>query len=112
MEIQFPVRVRLTPMAISELINCEYGSYEDHILADGTRLEHYADGSLHAVEIAQRFKTFIEMRDQYEIDEILGQSATGTWSMYHLHSAMKLYDALIPLASPKAQKWIGPPTGM
>ena len=89
MDSTYPIRVRLTPHAIAELEGAEYGSYEDHIL-DDERLAPYDDGTLHCVEIVQRFKTVIVCNNQAEVDEVLGQSATGTFSIYCYRSAQKL----------------------
>jgi hypothetical protein len=112
----FPFKFRISAFALRELIECEFGSYEDHIEwqrgADGKREPPYDDGRLHCVEICERYKTQIVMNDQWELDEVFRQACTGTWSIYCNGTAQRLYDTLRPLASERAQRDTWRPTGM
>jgi len=94
----------MSAAALEELHSCEYGSYEDHVHADDSREEPYADGTLHIVEIIERspFKTVVELRSQDEVDEFFGQALTGTFGLYHCGIALRLYDELLPLVSERA----------
>lgn len=100
---EYPIRVRMSAKAMSELENCEYGSYEDHIHSDGTREEPYDDGSLHIVELIQRSpsKSYVDLQDQREVDEFFGQACTGTFGLYHPRICLRIYDELRPHASEK-----------
>ncbi len=93
------VTFRASAQSLSELEQCEYGSYEDHIL-DDERLGEYADGRLHIVEILARTgKGSIKMYNQAEIDEVFTQAVTGTWSLRCPRQTQRLYDELKELVS-------------
>jgi len=105
-----------------ELHSCEYGSYEDHIVNEqcgvckdfgptptpcpsckGTgsvvkRLEPYDKGRLHIVELLERdtSKTRVYLDTEEEINEFFVQAFTGTFGMYHLGVAERLYKQLAP----------------
>jgi len=82
----------------SELEACEYGSYEDHIKADGTREEPYDTGRLHLVELLQRDKrkTQVYLQTSAEIQEFFRGACTGTFGLYHLRTLQRIYKQLAP----------------
>lgn len=114
--MNFPIKFVAAPAILQELHSCEFGSYEDHIVNDSNggvkRLEPYnhiyEDGNirLHCVEIIERSKNkaVIEMRSQEEVDEVYGQALTGTFGLYHLRTALRLYKELEPYVSDAARK--------
>lgn len=106
----FPIRVRMSKGALEELHSCEYGSYEDHVHADDSREEPYDDGTLHIVEIIERspYKTVVQLENQAEVDEFFGQALTGTFGLYHVNIALRLYRELLPHVSEKAKASVNP----
>ena len=116
----FPIKVRMSAAALSELRECEYGSYEDHIHSDGDigeiREEEYGkrefgdhgDYLLHIVEIIDRspYKTVVELRNQHEVDEFFAQTGSGTFSLHHPRICLRIYDELLPLVSDNVPEWI------
>lgn len=102
----YPVKIKMRSSALTELHSCEYGSYEDHIRADDSREEPYADGTLHIVELIDRspYKTVVYLENQAEVDEFFGQACTGTWGLYCLGTALRIHDQLLPLVSEQAAK--------
>lgn len=102
-QAEFPIRVRMGAAALTELHSCEYGSYEDHIKQDGTREGEYADGTLHCVEIIERggHKTVVILKSQDELEEFFAQAMTGTWSMYCLRTAQRIYRELEDYCRPE-----------
>lgn len=108
MMITFPVKVKMRREAMDELHSCEYGSYEDHIHADDSREEPYADGTLHIVELLERspFKTVVYLENQEEVDEFFGQACTGTFGLYFRGTCLRIYDQLLPLVSEQAAKMV------
>lgn len=103
----FPVRVRMSAKALTELHEAEYGSYEDHVHRDGTRIDEYADGKLHCVELIERgkTKTVVYLNDQEELDEFFSQAMTGTWSMYCLGTARRIFRELEEYITDEAKKY-------
>jgi len=81
-----------------EAIACEYGSYEDHILSDGTREEPYDTGRLHVVELLERDKrrTRVRLQTVQEVEEFFGGLCTGTFGLYHLRTLQRIYKQLAP----------------
>ena len=101
----FPVKIKMRSSVLTELHSCEYGSYEDHI-HDDSRDAPYDDGTLHIVELIERspHRTVVYLQNQAEADEFFGQACTGTWGLYCLSAALRLYDQLLPLVSEQAAK--------
>lgn len=95
----YPVRVIMRSAELQELESCEYGSYEDHILGDGTREEPYDKGRLHIVELIQRspYKTIVELTTQEEVCEFYGAALSGTFGLYCLGTCQRIYNKLNPL---------------
>ncbi len=100
--------IKMSRAAFDELHSCEYGSYEDNICGEDGRLDEYADGSLHIVEILERspFKTVCHLYSQHEVDEFFGQCCTGTFGLYHLGVCIRVFDELEPLVSEQARKMV------
>jgi hypothetical protein len=94
--------------ALQELHSCEYGSFEDNILHDATRLNEYADGLLHIVEIIERspWRTRVDLQNQDEVDEFFAQTVTGTFGLYCPGIGQRIFDELEPLCSDKVPAWI------
>ena len=113
-EADFPVRVRMGAAALSELTECEYGSYEDHIHSDGAIGEiregeygerefgDHGDYRRHIVELIERggHKTVVILKNQDELDEFFVQSMTGTWGLTHERTAVRVFDELTDFVSP------------
>lgn len=120
MEIDYPVVVKMRSAELLELGDCEYGSFEDHIAAEGTvhwgvmngqytqgvdasedgaRLSPYDKGALHIVELIQRspHKTRVYLQTQEEIREFYGASLSGTFGLYCLGACRRIYKQLNPL---------------
>jgi len=120
MDIDYPVVINMRSVQLDELEQCEYGSYEDHIAAEGTvhhsvengqytkgvdasddgaRLSPYDSGALHIVELIQRspHKTRVYLNTQEEIREFYGASLSGTFGLYCLRTCQRLYKQLNPL---------------
>lgn len=102
----FPLRVRMSSAALTELHSCEYGSYEDHIhtgeicescgSVTTVRDEQYADGRLHIIELIERgaHKTVVILKNQIELDEFYCAALTGTFGLYHCGVALRIFDEL------------------
>lgn len=120
MEVEYPVVIKMRSKQFDELHSCEYGSYEDHIAADGcihssvangqytrnvdasndgSRLSPYDRGALHIVELLERstLKTRVELRSQEEIVEFYCAALSGTFGLYCLGTCLRLYEQLNPL---------------
>jgi len=97
----YPVKIQMSEKAKDELHRCEYGSYEDHILRDGSRLDRYADGRLHIVELIERspYKTVVYLENEEEVYEFWVQSCTGVFGLHHCGVCMRIFDELEPLIS-------------
>lgn len=123
MNIKFPVKVRMSSAALSELHACEFGSYEDHIAEpgtrhsradiedsneDGSRCGEYADGRLHIIELIDRspYKTIVLLNNQAEVDEFFAQAVSGTFGMYHPGVCQRVFDELSDLVSDDVPQWI------
>lgn len=100
--------IRMRRRAFDELHSCEYGSYEDSICGTDGRIDQYADGSLHIVEILERspFVSVCHLYTQHEIDEFFGQCCTGTFGLYHAAICFRIFDQLEPLVSDDAKKMV------
>lgn len=74
------------------------------------RRDPYDDGTLHIVEILERspYKTVVYLENQAEVDEFFGQALTGTFGLYHLNTALRLYRELLPHVSVEAAKAVRP----
>jgi hypothetical protein len=102
----YPIKVRMKKHHLQELHDCEYGSYEDHI-KDDERLEEYADGRLHIVEIIERSgKTVVELRDQNEVDEFFAQATSGTFGLYHPLVCLRVFNQLHQHISDAVPEWL------
>ena len=102
----FPVKLRFKRHHLEELHSCEYGSFEDNI-RDNERLNDYADGRLHIVEIIERGgATFVELRDQKELDEFFAQSTSGTFGLYHPRVCLRIFHSLIKHISDDVPEWL------
>lgn len=112
------ITVDLKRKAIKEELEaCEWGSYEDHIVdhtcdrcsgkasvgtkdcrhCKGTgvvtqRLEEFADGSLHIVELLLRdkSKTKCELRNSKEVQQFFEAMCSGTFGLYHLRTLKRI----------------------
>lgn len=132
--IEEPIaKIRMPSAALLELLDCEYGSYEDHIRdvqcdrcmgsgercmrtcglckGKGTvveRLEPYDKGALHLVEIVERskHKTVVYLHTQEEVDEFFVQACTGTFGMRRKGICLRIHDLLELLASEQARKLV------
>lgn len=100
--------IRMGRAAFDELHSCEYGSYEDSICSTDGRIDEYADGDLHIVEILERspFKTVCHLYSQHEVDEFFGQCCTGTFGLYHAGICFRVFDQLEPLVTDAARKMV------
>ena len=100
-----PIRLRFKAAHLEELHSCEFGSYEDHI-RDDERVGEYAD-RLHIVEIIERSgKTFVELRNQFEVDEFFAQATSGTFGLYHPRVCLRIFNELLPHISDEVPKWL------
>ena len=123
------VKITMTSSSWDELESCEYGSYEDHIAAegqahhlvasgtyvkgvdasdDGSRVSPYHDGRLHIVELIQRrgTKHSLELCGQQEIDEFFGAACTGTFGLYKLRVLQRIYRQLFPLVTEERRQFV------
>lgn len=106
------VSIRMSAAALAELHSCEFGSYEDSFSHDddndiNARVDEYADGTLHIVELIERSaKTVVHLFNQKEVDEFFGQTCSGTFSLYHPGVCLRVYNELLPHISDAVPEWI------
>ena len=106
---EYPVKVTMSSKAMTELRECEYGSYEDNVgYAGDERQGEYADGTLHIVELIDRspHKTVVYLQSQAEVDEFFAQAVSGTFGLYCPGVCQRIYDELLPLVSDAVPEWI------
>jgi len=88
----YPIKLKSSRPFIDEFEACEYGHYEDQ-LALRSEGEEEAE-KLTSVEICERHKTVIEIRNDDELAEIYFSLASGTIGLYKCAHANRLLDQI------------------
>jgi len=104
----FPIRIKMSAVALEELAQCEWGSWEDHKEARG-----------HPCEIAQRHKGVLVLDNAKEADRMYYAVCSGTFQLNRepgegrsfFRTACRIADVLRPFARPETVKQWPFPTG-
>jgi len=101
------IKIRMHPLALDELRECEFGSYEDHIQGKN-RTAPYDKGRLHIVELINRTnnKSVVTLDNAEECDEFFVQACTGTFGLYHPGVCLRIWDTLAAHVSEKTRNRI------
>jgi len=91
---EFPIKIRMTARTVEELSSAEYGSYEDWLNDDRKPTDYNGGRTCHTVEILERHKTVLEIRDETELKEVFWAVSTGLFSEYCPGAADRLYGEL------------------
>ena len=120
LEIRFPFEIYMHPKHQQELMECEWGSWEDNSTEDGELdVEEYG-GQIHPVQILQRqkdrthhYRNTLVVEDTEEATAIAYAVASGTFQLYCPRVAVRVFDLLLPYTDEEFRRgpWAGGPTG-
>ena len=110
----FPIKLRVNPDPLGELVQSECGRWEDHGtpdhgVFDPARCE--CDDKPHPFVylIANRYTTRLEIRDAAEAEEVYWAVCSGTFQLSHFKVARRIADALRPyVKAATVRRWPAP----
>jgi hypothetical protein len=110
----YPIRIKLTAAVLEELGQCELGSWEDLNGEDRDPDEDLDSRPLasHTYAVVERSpRTVLIINNQAEAEDVYYAVCSGTFQLYHLHSARRIANILRPHALPETVKLWPAPTG-
>lgn len=104
----FPIKIKISEKALAELVQSEWGSWEDHKHAGG-----------HPCEIAQRHRKVLVVENRKEADRMYYAVCSGTFQLQrkvgegpsYFRTACRIADILRPHARPATVDVWPKPTG-
>ena len=101
MEPNYPIRLKVSPAALSELAACEEGAYEDAVREFRRGNIGDRDPRTHAHVVAQRYKSQLRIDNDAEAVDMYYAVCSGTFQVTEeknfLHTARKIADWLRPI---------------